>query len=198
MSRVLPPLQASDAGVLCDWVLQLLKRYSSHKQGQVSVAASKRLRLDAETETYRDLRALLRLLTHLTQRDLLDFQSPEAQANGHPVDVAQVPFQSAGRPVCVHCPRGWCGKQARSPLTSACIPLIQIPPNGVAAKGLGKDIKQQISKRCVAQEMDRTPVVICKPALYNSVVHDPRRPSNALHTSWMLGSTWDSSGSMLG
>ena len=153
MSRIFSPLQASDAGVLCDWVLQLLRRYSSHKQGRVSVAASQRLRQDAETETYRDLRALLRLLTHLTQRDLLDFHSPEAQANGHPVDVAQVPFHSAAtasRPVCVHCPGGWCGMQARSPGASACIPLLLLqnsPIDGCAATSLGKDTKVQISNR---------------------------------------------------
>lgn len=50
-------------------------------------------------EFCRDLRALLKLLTHLTQRDLIDFGSTEeesaaAAANGagQPVDVAQLVF----------------------------------------------------------------------------------------------------------
>ena len=38
-------------------------------------------------ERYRELRALLRLLTHLTQRDLVDFGTAEGEAT---VDVAQV------------------------------------------------------------------------------------------------------------
>lgn len=47
----------------------------------------------------RDLRALLKLLTHLTQRDLIDFGSPEAESGavaangaGQVVDVAQLVF----------------------------------------------------------------------------------------------------------
>lgn len=44
----------------------------------------------------RDLRALLKLLTHLTQRDLVDFGSGEQQGPGQngnaPVDVAQLVF----------------------------------------------------------------------------------------------------------
>ena len=38
-------------------------------------------------ERYRELRALLRLLTHLTQRDLVDFGTAEGGAT---VDIAQV------------------------------------------------------------------------------------------------------------
>lgn len=38
-------------------------------------------------ERYRELRALLRLLTHLTQRDLVDFGTAEG---GPTVDIAQV------------------------------------------------------------------------------------------------------------
>ena len=54
------------------------------------MAVCSRLREDAAKETYRDLRALLRLLTHLTQRDLLEFSGGEASENGSAVDVAKV------------------------------------------------------------------------------------------------------------
>ena len=83
-------VQVDDAHVLCEWVLKLLKQYSSQKTGQFSVAATKQLRDEAATETYRDLRALLKLLTQLTNRDLADFNTSQGTANGHTVDVAQV------------------------------------------------------------------------------------------------------------
>ena len=49
--------------------------------------ASSALRKEEATEAGRELRALLRLLTNLTQRDLLDFGS---SPDGPKVDVAQV------------------------------------------------------------------------------------------------------------
>lgn len=80
-------LQAADLHALCQWVLRLLQQYSQHARGRVSVAAAKRLRDAAEEDTYRDLRALLKLLTQLTNRDMLDFRD---STNGPAVDVAQV------------------------------------------------------------------------------------------------------------
>ena len=41
----------------------------------------------AQMDRYRELRALLRLLTHVTQRDLVDFGTAEGEAA---VDIAQV------------------------------------------------------------------------------------------------------------
>ncbi len=41
----------------------------------------------AQMDRYRELRALLRLLTHVTQRDLVDFGTAEGEAS---VDIAQV------------------------------------------------------------------------------------------------------------
>ena len=61
--------------------------------GQVSIAAAESLRADAVAGAYKDLRALLRLLTHLTQRDLFDFDD-EGAPGGAAVDVAEV-----GRPL---------------------------------------------------------------------------------------------------
>lgn len=53
--------------------------------------ASMALRKEEAAEAGRELRALLRLLTHLTQRDLLDFGSAP---DGPRVDVAQVHIAS--------------------------------------------------------------------------------------------------------
>ena len=53
----------------------------------MSAQASSALRKEEAAEAGRELRALLRLLTNLTQRDLLDFGSTP---DGPRVDVAQV------------------------------------------------------------------------------------------------------------
>ena len=55
----------------------------------MSLAAAASLRADAVAGAYKDLRALLRLLTHLTQRDLFEFDD-DAAPGGAPIDVAQV------------------------------------------------------------------------------------------------------------
>ncbi|DBA87589.1 TPA: hypothetical protein ACH3X1_004612 [Trebouxia sp. C0004] len=92
-------LPAGDAHIMCHWVLHILQTYSSYNKGRRSVQTAAALRQDAVGESYRDLRALLKLLTHLTQRDLIDFGSTEedstaAAANGagQAVDVAQLVF----------------------------------------------------------------------------------------------------------
>ena len=56
---------------------------------QVSIAVASQLRDEAAAESYRDLRALLRLLTLLTQRDLVDFTGADS-AEGPGMDIAQV------------------------------------------------------------------------------------------------------------
>lgn len=72
-------------------MLALLRLYSEHNLGLVAVAPGAALAGERIAEASRGLRALLRLLTQLTARDLLDFGTQPGQ---EPVDVAQV-----GRPV---------------------------------------------------------------------------------------------------
>lgn len=79
--------QADAARRLCEWVLALLRLYSEHNLGLVPVAPGAALAGEQSAERCRGLRALLRLLTHLTARDLLDYGTQPGQA---PVDVAQV------------------------------------------------------------------------------------------------------------
>ncbi|KAI7838545.1 hypothetical protein COHA_007688 [Chlorella ohadii] len=92
----LPP---PDAQALCAWALRLLQLYSAHNLGQISVAASKALAAEALSDRYLDLRALLKLLTKLTQADWAN-QAPvksgtagaAAGVDGEAVDVAQIVF----------------------------------------------------------------------------------------------------------
>lgn len=79
-------------------------------QGQVSVSASKALAAEALAERYQDIRALIKLLTKLTQgdwqqqpgwQDLGDGGATAASAAGQAgdegVDVAQVRWGAAGQ-----------------------------------------------------------------------------------------------------
>ena len=87
MKTKIRPLQANAARRLCDWVLALLRLYSEHNLGLVTVAPGAALAGERSAEASRGLRALLRLLTQLTARDVLDFGTQPGQ---EPVDVAQV------------------------------------------------------------------------------------------------------------
>lgn len=93
-------LQVTEAATLCEWVLAVLKKYSSAHAGMRSVAMAAAVREGDKEDAYRDLRALLRLLTHLAQRDLLDYSG---EANGPSVDVAGVcaGFQLHGGGFCM-------------------------------------------------------------------------------------------------
>eukprot|EP00891_Asterochloris_glomerata_P009020 jgi/Astpho2/9020/fgenesh1_pg.00133_%23_51_t len=81
-------LTARQAEAVCQWVLQLLQQYSRHHLGERSVQLSQRLQQEAVADSYRDLRALLQLVTNVLQRDLLDF-SDDSDSGESPVDVAQ-------------------------------------------------------------------------------------------------------------
>eukprot|EP00884_Botryococcus_braunii_P007867 jgi/Botrbrau1/17081/Bobra.0647s0003.1 len=81
-------VKVAEAAALCDWVLAVLKKYSGTHMGMRSVAMAA-----AADDAYRDLRALLKLLTHLAQRDLLDFSG---DSHGESVDVAAVVLVGLG------------------------------------------------------------------------------------------------------
>lgn len=63
-------LKPDEGGVLLQWVLVLLQQYAEDNQWVKEGTASKTLVYERKLEAARDLRALLRLLGHVTQRDL--------------------------------------------------------------------------------------------------------------------------------
>ncbi|XP_020259813.1 exportin-4 isoform X1 [Asparagus officinalis] len=78
-------LNAQETSILVTFCLQLLQIYSKHNIGKISLSLSISLQSEAQAEKYRDLRALLQLLTNIASKDLVDFSlGPEE------VDIAQV------------------------------------------------------------------------------------------------------------
>lgn len=68
-------LESKDTSVLVGFCMELLRTYSSHNIGKISLSLSGSLLNEEETEKYKDLRALLQLLTNLCSKDLVDFSS---------------------------------------------------------------------------------------------------------------------------
>lgn len=64
-------LEAKDTAILFSFCVRLLEIYSAHNIGKVSVTASVNLLSESITEKYKDLRALLQLLTNLSSKDLV-------------------------------------------------------------------------------------------------------------------------------
>ncbi|KAF8392178.1 hypothetical protein HHK36_022520 [Tetracentron sinense] len=81
-------LEAKDTAVVVNFCMRLLQLYSSHNIGKISLSLSSRLLNEAKTEKYKDLRALLQLLTNLCSKDLVDFSSDSCEAEN--TDIAQV------------------------------------------------------------------------------------------------------------
>lgn len=46
-------MQKAEYRLMCEWVLHLLKQYSTYNLGQVNLAAADRLRAEAAAESYR-------------------------------------------------------------------------------------------------------------------------------------------------
>lgn len=81
-------LNAKDTSVLVTFCLRLLQVYSSHNIGKISLSLSTSLRNEAQAEKYKDLRALLQLLTNISSKDLVDFSSVNDEADSP--DIGQV------------------------------------------------------------------------------------------------------------
>ncbi|CAN6479474.1 unnamed protein product [Victoria cruziana] len=82
-------LEPSDTAVLFSFCVRLLQLYSSHNIGKISLGSSSSLLGEAKAEKYKDLRALLQLLTNLCSKDLVDFSS---SGEVESPDVAQVVY----------------------------------------------------------------------------------------------------------
>ncbi|CAA3016496.1 exportin-4 isoform X2 [Olea europaea subsp. europaea] len=83
-------LEARETAAAVDFCTRLLQLYSSHNIGKISVSLSNSLLSEADTDRYKDLRALLQLLANLCSKDLVDFASEPLEAYG--VSISQVVF----------------------------------------------------------------------------------------------------------
>ncbi|KAG8390023.1 hypothetical protein BUALT_Bualt01G0040100 [Buddleja alternifolia] len=83
-------LEAQETAAVVDFCMHLLKLYSSHNIGKISVSLSNTLRTEADAEKYKDLRALLQLLSNLCSKDLVDFASEPIESYG--TNISQVVY----------------------------------------------------------------------------------------------------------
>lgn len=81
-------LNAKETSILVSFCLRLLEIYSSQNIGKISLSLSSCLRSEAQTEKYKDLRALLQLLTNICSKDLVDFSSSSDELESP--DIAEV------------------------------------------------------------------------------------------------------------
>ncbi|KAG0452921.1 hypothetical protein HPP92_025585 [Vanilla planifolia] len=77
-------LDAKDTSLLVTFCLQLLQIYSSQNIRKMSLSHSSGLHCAAQDEKYKDLRALLQLLTNLCSKELIDFSPDEDGSPGIP------------------------------------------------------------------------------------------------------------------
>lgn len=75
-------LESQETAVVVDFCMRLLQLYSSHNIGKISLSLSSSLLSEAKTEQYKDLRALLQLLSSLCSKDLVDFSSDSVETPG--------------------------------------------------------------------------------------------------------------------
>ncbi|XP_031282100.1 exportin-4 [Pistacia vera] len=83
-------LEAQETAVVVDFCMRLLQLYASHNIGKVLMTLSSSLLNEAKTEKYKDLRALLQLLSSLCSKDLVDFSSDSIEAQG--TNISKVVF----------------------------------------------------------------------------------------------------------
>ncbi|KAL5768135.1 hypothetical protein ACOSQ2_014918 [Xanthoceras sorbifolium] len=83
-------LEAQETAIVIDFCMRLLQLYSSHNIGKVLMSRSSSLLNEAKTEKYKDLRALLQLLSNLCSKDLVDFSSESIEVQG--TSISQVVF----------------------------------------------------------------------------------------------------------
>lgn len=83
-------LEAQETAIVVNFCMRLLQLYSSYNIGKISLSLSSSLLSEAKTEKYKDLRALLQLLSNLCSKDLVDFSSDSIEAHG--TSISQVVY----------------------------------------------------------------------------------------------------------
>ncbi|WOG81788.1 hypothetical protein DCAR_0100939 [Daucus carota subsp. sativus] len=75
-------LEAQETAIVINFCMRFLQLYSSYNIGKISLSLSRSLLSEANAEKYKDLRALLQLLSNLCSKDLVDFSSDSIEAHG--------------------------------------------------------------------------------------------------------------------
>ncbi|XP_030503962.2 uncharacterized protein LOC115719167 isoform X1 [Cannabis sativa] len=83
-------LEAQETAAVVNFCTNLIHLYSSHNIGKISISLSSSLLSEAKTDKYKDLRALLQLLSNLCSKDLVDFSSDSADSPG--TNISQVVY----------------------------------------------------------------------------------------------------------
>ncbi|KAM7532194.1 hypothetical protein LguiB_035604 [Lonicera macranthoides] len=83
-------LEGQETAIVINFCMRLLQLYSSHNIGKISLSLSSSLLSEANTEKYKDLRALLQLLSNICSKDLVDFSSDPIEAHG--TNISQVVY----------------------------------------------------------------------------------------------------------
>ncbi|CAL5194582.1 unnamed protein product [Lathyrus oleraceus] len=83
-------LEAQETAAVVSFCTRLLQLYSSHNIGKISLSLSSNLLSEAQTDKYKDLRALLQLLSSLCSKDMIDFSSDSIEAQG--TNISQVVY----------------------------------------------------------------------------------------------------------
>ncbi|XP_061366360.1 uncharacterized protein LOC133309585 isoform X2 [Gastrolobium bilobum] len=83
-------LEAQETAAVINFCMRLLQLYSSHNIGKISLSLSSSLLSEEKTEKYKDLRALLQLLSSLCSKDMIDFSSDSIEAQG--TNISQVVY----------------------------------------------------------------------------------------------------------
>ncbi|KAI4350108.1 hypothetical protein L6164_010625 [Bauhinia variegata] len=86
----IPYLESQETAVVVNFCMRLLQLYASHNIGKISLSLSSSLLGEAKTEKYKDLRALLQLLSSLCSKDMIDFSSDSIETQG--TNISQVVF----------------------------------------------------------------------------------------------------------
>ncbi|XP_034224433.1 exportin-4 isoform X2 [Prunus dulcis] len=83
-------LEAQETAIVVNFCMSLLQLYSANNIGKISISLSTSLLTEAKTEKYKDLRALLQLLSSLCSKDLVDFSSDSTAT--HATNISQVVY----------------------------------------------------------------------------------------------------------
>ncbi|XP_050143396.1 uncharacterized protein LOC126619158 [Malus sylvestris] len=83
-------LEPQETATVVNFCMSLLQLYSSNNIGKISISLSSSLLTEAKTEKYKDLRALLQLLSSLCSKDLVDFSSDSTETQG--TNISQVVY----------------------------------------------------------------------------------------------------------